>query len=33
MAQSATDVLRFTPPVDVPLTVDFQGGRLTSDGG
>lgn len=33
MSQSATDVLTFAPPVDLPLTVDFQGGRLTSDGG
>lgn len=33
MSQSATAPLMFAPPVDVPLTVDFQGGRLTSDGG
>jgi hypothetical protein len=33
MIQSATDVLTFAPPVDLPLSVDFQGGRLTSDGG
>ncbi len=33
MSQSATDVLTFAPPVGLPLTVDFQGGRLTSDGG
>lgn len=33
MAQSATDPLVFAPPVALPLTVDFQGGRLTSDGG
>lgn len=33
MDQSATDTLRFVPPVDIPLTADFQGGRLTSDGG
>jgi hypothetical protein len=33
MPQSATDPLVFTPPVALPLTVDFQGGRLTSDGG
>jgi hypothetical protein len=33
MDQSATASLVFTPPVDLPLTVDFQGGRLTSDGG
>jgi hypothetical protein len=33
MSQSATDALSFAPPVDLPLTVDFQGGRLTSDGG
>jgi hypothetical protein len=33
MSQSATAPLVFAPPVDVPLTVDFQGGRLTSDGG
>lgn len=33
MPQSATDVLTFAPSVALPLTVDFQGGRLTSDGG
>jgi hypothetical protein len=33
MVQFATDTLRFAPPVGLPLTVDFQGGRLTSDGG
>ena len=33
MDQSATAPLTFAPPVDLPLTVDFQGGRLTSDGG
>src|SRR5215217_2157169 len=33
MDQSATELLTFAPPVDLPLTVDFQGGRLTSDGG
>lgn len=33
MSQSATAPLVFAPPVDLPLTVDFQGGRLTSDGG
>ncbi len=33
MSQSATDPLVFAPPVALPLTVDFQGGRLTSDGG
>jgi hypothetical protein len=33
MVQSATEPLSFAPPVDLPLTVDFQGGRLTSDGG
>ena len=33
MAQSATAALSFAPPVGLPLTVDFQGGRLTSDGG
>lgn len=33
MSQSATDALVFAPPVALPLTVDFQGGRLTSDGG
>ena len=33
MDQSATPTLTFAPPVDLPLTVDFQGGRLTSDGG
>jgi hypothetical protein len=33
MSQSATAPLVFTPPVALPLTVDFQGGRLTSDGG
>jgi hypothetical protein len=32
MSQSATDALTFAPP-GVPLTVDFLGGRLTSDGG
>lgn len=33
MDQSATDPLVFTPPTALPLAVDFQGGRLTSDGG
>jgi hypothetical protein len=33
MDQSATAVLAFAPPVALPLAVDFQGGRLTSDGG
>lgn len=33
MSQSATDALPFAPPSGVPLTVDFLGGRLTSDGG
>jgi Transposase DDE domain group 1 len=33
MSQSATDALTFAPPAAVPLTVDFLGGRLTSDGG
>jgi hypothetical protein len=33
MSESATADLVFTPPVAVPLTVDFLGGRLTSDGG
>jgi hypothetical protein len=33
MDQSATATLAFTSPVPLPLAVDFQGGRLTSDGG
>jgi hypothetical protein len=33
MPQSATAALRFAPPVDLPVAVDFLGGRLTSDGG
>jgi hypothetical protein len=33
MDQSATAVLAFAPPAAWPLTVDFEGGRLTSDGG
>jgi hypothetical protein len=33
MDQSATASLGFAPPVPLPLTVDFRGGRLTSDGG
>ena len=33
MSQSATASLVFAPPAAVPLAVDFQGGRLTSDGG
>ena len=33
MAQSATAPRTFASPVALPLTVDFQGGRLTSDGG
>jgi len=33
MEQSATATLAFAPPGPLPLTVDFLGGRLTSDGG
>ena len=33
MPQSATVPLGFAPPAALPLVVDFQGGRLTSDGG
>ncbi len=33
MVQSATAALAFAPPAPLPLAVDFQGGRLTSDGG
>jgi hypothetical protein len=33
MSQSATASLVFAPPALLPLTVDFLGGRLTSDGG
>lgn len=33
MFQSATAPLGFAPPAALPLAVDFQGGRLTSDGG
>lgn len=33
MSQSATAPLRFAPPAPLPLAVDFEGGRLTSDGG
>jgi hypothetical protein len=33
VSQSATAPLRFAPPVPPPLAVDFEGGRLTSDGG
>jgi hypothetical protein len=33
MSQSATVPLVFSSPVALPLAVDFQGGRLTSDGG
>ena len=33
MDQSATAALTFDPPGALPLSVDFQGGRLTSDGG
>ena len=33
MSQSATGALVFSPPVPLPLDVDFLGGRLTSDGG
>lgn len=33
MDQSATETLTFVPAAGLPLTVDFQGGRLTSDGG
>ncbi len=33
MSQSATDDPTSAPPVSLPLEVDFQGGRLTRDGG
>jgi Transposase DDE domain group 1 len=33
MPQSATAPLVFAPPATFPLVIDFQGGRLTSDGG
>ena len=33
MSQSATPTLTFASATPLPLTVDFQGGRLTSDGG
>jgi Transposase DDE domain group 1 len=33
MNQSATAALVFAPPASLPLVVDFEGGRLTSDGG
>jgi Transposase DDE domain group 1 len=33
MDQSATTALAFSSPAPLPLTVDFLGGRLTSDGG
>ena len=33
MPQSATGPLTFAPPIPLPLAVDFDGGRLTSDGG
>ncbi|MDQ3695979.1 MAG: IS1380 family transposase [Chloroflexota bacterium] len=33
MVQSATEPLAFAVPAALPLTVDFLGGRLTSDGG
>jgi hypothetical protein len=33
MVQSATDPFAFAVPAALPLTVDFAGGRLTSDGG
>ena len=33
MSQSATVRLGLAPPAALPLVVDFQGGRLTSDGG
>ena len=33
MDQSAIAPLVFAPPAALPLVVDFQGGRLTSDGG
>lgn len=33
MVQSATDSLQFVVSAALPLTVDFLGGRLTSDGG
>src|SRR5687767_14226811 len=32
-ATAPTAPLRFAPPAPLPLTVDFDGGRLTSDGG
>jgi hypothetical protein len=33
MKQSGTAAMTFAPPAALPLAVDFQGGRLTSDGG
>ena len=33
MSQPATPPLVFAPPAPLPLAVDFDGGRLTSDGG
>ncbi len=33
MSQSATRLLPFTPPAPLPLAVDCDSGRLTSDGG
>ncbi len=33
MSQSATTPVRFAPPALLPLVVDFDGGRLISDGG
>lgn len=33
MSQSATETVSFALPTSCPITVDFQGGRLTSDGG
>ena len=33
MSEFATPAVRFAPPAPLPLEVDFEGGRLTSDGG
>ena len=33
MSQSATETVSFALPTPLPLSGDFQGGRLTSDGG
>jgi hypothetical protein len=33
MSQCATSPLGFAPPIPLPVVVEFQGGRLTSDGG